>query len=208
MRLSTRPIAAALLALFALSACGDDAAEGTERDASADSGSSADSSSDTGSDRDDAAASIDTTPDDVATPDTSVPDVVDLDTPVPDAADDVAIVTDTGADDVAVPDTTASAGACDNEADTAVLAGAEDLEGIIGNCAFSCISTGAPCATECVQRDVGTSAECSACFGAVIGCTLTNCALQCLDAGSAGCTTCRDTNCTPAFEECAGIAQP
>lgn len=134
------------------------------------------------------------------TPDTSMPD-----TGTPDTADTSPEVVE----DTAAPETDASAGACDNTGDFNTLAGLQStLESKIQTCAFSCLGQGASCAATCIERETSLSTGCSACFGEIIACTITNCALQCLDASSQGCTTCRDTNCTPAFEACAGIEQP
>lgn len=134
------------------------------------------------------------------TPDTNVPD-----TTTPDTADTTPEVVE----DTAVPETDTSAGACDNNTDFTTLAGLQStLESKIQTCAFSCLGQGAACAATCIERETSLSTGCSACFGEIIACTISNCALQCLDASSQGCTTCRDTNCTPAFEACAGIEQP
>jgi len=160
---------------------------------------------------------LDTTTPDVA-PDTTTPDVAP-DTTTPDVAPDTTspdVEADTTSPDVApdttTPDTTpdtTSAGACDNTADNTTLAGVQaTLETKIETCAFECLGQGAACSTTCIQRETSLSSGCATCFGEVIACTITNCALQCLNASSAGCTTCRDTNCTPAFETCAGIVQP
>jgi hypothetical protein len=159
----------------------------------------------------------DTTAPDTSVPDTTAPDTTAPDTTAPDTVPDTA-APDTEPADTAAPDTTvpdvadtadASAGACDNGTDSATFASIQStLEAKIQTCAFECLGQGATCAATCVQRETALSAACSACFGEVIACTITNCALQCLDANSQGCTTCRDTNCTPAFEACAGIEQP
>ena len=137
------------------------------------------------------------------TPDTTMPDTMDTTTP------DTADTTTPDTVDTTTPDTAESAGACDNQGDFDTLAGLQStLESKIQTCAFSCLGQGASCAATCIENETELSTACSACFGEVIACTISNCALQCIDASSAGCTTCRDTNCTPAFEACAGIEQP
>lgn len=134
------------------------------------------------------------------TPDTGAPD-----TGSPDTADTTPEVIE----DTAAPETDTSAGACDNQTDFDTLASVQStLESKIQTCAFSCLGQGASCAATCIERETDLSTACSACFGEIIACTITNCALQCIDASSQNCTTCRDTNCTPAFEACAGIEQP
>ena len=157
-------------------------------------------------------ASDTTEPADTSTPDT-MSDTAMPDTP-PDIEEDTA---DTSTPDTAMPDTADTAmpdadppaGACDNQGDFDTLASLQStLESKIQTCAFSCLGQGASCAATCIENETELSTACSACFGEVISCTITNCALQCIDANSAGCTTCRDTNCTPAFEACAGIEQP
>lgn len=163
--------------------------------------------------------SVDTSPEvveDTSAPDTRAPDTTAPDTTAPDTADTTAPdTTDTNempdtVDTVdTTPETDASAGACDNTGDFNTLAGLQStLESKIQTCAFSCLGQGAACAATCIERETALSTGCSACFGEIIACTISNCALQCLDASSQGCTTCRDTNCTPAFEACAGIEQP
>jgi hypothetical protein len=152
---------------------------------------------------------LETSPD--VAPDTTTTDV-EADTTVPETIADTTEPTPDVVPDTTTPETTpdtTSAGACDNTADNTTLAGlAATLEAKIQTCAFECLGQGAACATTCIQRETALSSGCSTCFGEVIACTISNCALQCLDASSAGCTTCRDTNCTPAFETCAGIVQP
>jgi hypothetical protein len=116
-------------------------------------------------------------------------------------------------EDTATPpeDTTPSRGACDNAEDLPRFTDAATIEGHVSACVTQCLTSGqlnATCYSGCMQTRAGFSAGCSACFGEVMQCTVANCALQCIDASSAGCTTCRDTKCTPAFETCAGVSNP
>jgi len=156
---------------------------------------------------------------DTDSPDTVAPETT-ADTAVPETTADT-VETETIADTVApettadttetetTPDTVVSNGACDNSADAARFVAIEStLESKIQTCVFECLGQGSTCAATCVERETELSAGCSGCFGEVIACTIANCALQCINASSPGCTTCRDTNCTPAFETCAGIQQP
>ncbi len=137
------------------------------------------------------------------------------DTATPPAEDTAAAPEDTAPpeEDTATPpeDTTPSRGACDNAEDLPRFTDAATIEGHVSGCVTQCLTSGqlnATCYSGCMQTRAGFSAGCSACFGEVMQCTVTNCALQCFDASSAGCTSCRDTKCTPAFETCAGVSNP
>jgi hypothetical protein len=115
--------------------------------------------------------------------------------------------TATPPEDTATP----SAGACDNAADLAAFETAGAIDGHVSACVSQCLTSGqlnATCYSGCVQQRTGLSAPCSACFGQVMQCTVTNCALRCLNPASADCTACRDEKCTPAFTECAGVTNP
>jgi hypothetical protein len=101
----------------------------------------------------------------------------------------------------------ASAGACDNEDDTAALEASEaTLSDSITSCVFMCFGQDEACNSNCIQGETGVSDGCAACFGTLLSCTVSNCALQCIDANGQACADCRAQNCDPAFTECAGIA--
>lgn len=159
----------------------------------------------------------DTSPADVAldTADTTPEDVAldTADTTPADIALDTADTADTTPADVAFdtadPIDASATGACNNEGDLATLRTEEiTLAGKIQTCVFQCLASGAACSSDCLQQSTELSSGCADCFGGVIACTIANCAAQCFTPTSEACNTCRDQNCTPDFEACAGIQQP
>ena len=131
--------------------------------------------------------------------------------------EDTAVAEDTGeTEDTANPEDTgeqndvlfdlAGDGACLNTSDLSALETAPDIEATIGGCVAPCMLEGEACYTTCVKDALGLTDPCAACFGAVMQCTATNCMIPCgLDSGGEACTTCRDDNCSEAFEECSGL---
>ena len=97
--------------------------------------------------------------------------------------------------------------ACDNKEDILLLEEQTDLIDTMKTCALNCLGEEA-CATDCVVKETGISAECAGCFGSNIACTMKNCALHCLDATSPKCLECQETNCNNDFKECAGVVIP
>lgn len=99
-------------------------------------------------------------------------------------------------------------GACTNDPDEAALAAAGDIGPTMSACAIGCFGQPEPCAAACVEDRLGVSPPCAGCFGAVIGCTLAHCILQCANANNPDCATCQQTHCLPAFTACAGLDRP
>ena len=100
-----------------------------------------------------------------------------------------------------------SKGACDNAADLAVISTA-DVAQLSQDAAFACLegfSVNLQCAIDEIAEASGMTMECAACFGEQAVCVASNCAFQCFDPASQGCEDCRNENCTPLFEPCAGI---
>lgn len=124
------------------------------------------------------------------------------------AAADTAPSTDTAPsiDTASSIDAAASKGACDNPADLQALAKA-DPEKAIGGCVSKCFTPGPNC-TGCLKTGLGTSDGCTACFAGIVDCTVKNCALLCINAGSKGCADCQQLKCFPAFEQCSGVSPP
>lgn len=116
---------------------------------------------------------------------------------------------DAGPVDLGMPpeDVATSQGACDNPADMDVFEGTPDLSDKVSKCVMSCIMNPdvAGCSKTCIQDATGLSSGCSQCFGDVVACTVKKCMMQCIDSGSPACADCREKNCGPAFEECAGV---
>ena len=99
-------------------------------------------------------------------------------------------------------------GACTNAADLAVIETA-DVAQLSQDAAFACLqgfSVDLDCATQKIAEDSGMSMDCAYCFGEQAVCVAANCAFQCFDPNSSSCENCRNENCTPLFEPCAGIA--
>jgi hypothetical protein len=100
-----------------------------------------------------------------------------------------------------------SNGACDNAEDLAVISTA-DVAQLSQDAAFACLqgfSVDLQCAIDEIADATGMTTECAACFGEQAVCVASNCAFQCFDPGSQSCNDCRNANCTPLFEPCAGI---
>ena len=98
-------------------------------------------------------------------------------------------------------------GACTNAADLDVITNF-DVAQASQDAAFACLdgfSVDLECATQNIANASGMSLECAACFGEQAVCVAANCAFQCFNPSSASCNTCRDENCSPLFEPCAGI---
>lgn len=66
------------------------------------------------------------------------------------------------------------------------------------------------CTADCIVEELGTTPECSACYGASGACSAENCLTECISDGDAPeCVQCQFENgCTPAFFACSGLAVP
>jgi hypothetical protein len=101
----------------------------------------------------------------------------------------------------------APAGACSDAANQDALAAAQAaLQDAIGTCVFECLGQPQTCVETCIQRTAAISDACATCFGALVTCTVQNCAADCFDPTSVACGDCRETSCNGAFVECAGIS--
>jgi hypothetical protein len=99
-------------------------------------------------------------------------------------------------------------GACNNAADLAVISTA-DVAQLSQDAAFACLqgfSVDLQCVIDTLVEDSGMTLECAGCFGEQAVCVASNCAFQCFSPASQSCEDCRNANCTPLFEPCAGIA--
>jgi|GEM_PF-2235682 len=99
-------------------------------------------------------------------------------------------------------------GACTNDADTAIIMASSDIGSTMSGCAFECFSGGEDCVDTCIINATGLSESCTVCFADMVDCTMSNCALNCLDPEGAACTQCQETHCIPPFTECAGMSPP
>lgn len=108
-------------------------------------------------------------------------------------------------DDAFVPgdDAATGSGACTNTSDEAVTSGST-FSSDLGNCAMMGFGS-EPGLMTCIEG-LGLSSACAMCFDTQVHCTIMHCALQCAGGDSTPCTTCRATNCDPAFTACSGFA--
>ena len=131
------------------------------------------------------------------------------------ASDDNAGETD-GQQNPTTPSTDpiANGGACDNSADETAISNLstddnEALNGCFQNCIFETASgegeTFSECYSDCLVEEGQVSSACAICFGDAVQCEVENC-MDC--DGQADCDACMQTNCAPAFEDCAGISLP
>ncbi len=105
-------------------------------------------------------------------------------------------------------------GACNNDDDIAELgSNIGTIEEASADCGFQCAADGdvRTCAGMCIENTEGVnlSSGCADCFGAVVECIVDSCLVECI-AGqdSPSCVECREMNCDPIFEMCAGIQIP
>jgi hypothetical protein len=98
-------------------------------------------------------------------------------------------------------DAATGSGACTNTSDEAVTGGAS-FQSDLGNCAMMHFTE--PGLMTCIQG-LGLSSACAMCFDTEVHCTIMHCVAQCAGGDSPACTTCRATNCDPAFNTCAGF---
>jgi len=104
----------------------------------------------------------------------------------------------------------AAEGACTNEADLSrfMTLGEDGIDSAVEMCVFaSCLgaSTDATACTECIENGTNLSQGCSTCFVEAIVCTLESCFGECANlADPAPCDECREQNCIPQFDTCAG----
>jgi hypothetical protein len=111
----------------------------------------------------------------------------------------------TPGDDAATPGDDAAStggGACTNTSDTTVTSGSTFSDDL-GNCAMAGFGR-EPDLMTCIEG-LGLSSGCAMCFDTQVHCTIMHCALACAGGESAGCMTCRATNCDPAFSACSGF---
>ena len=146
--------------------------------------------------------------DDAGTPDAGTPDAGTPDLNTPDFS-----MPDASAPDVSSPDTAStdtSAGACDNPTDRESMTAVEDeIAEAMATCAIECLMGGEDtCQATCAQRELSISVACAACFGDMINCTTSRCALVCMNPDSPDCLPCQEENCIPAFNSCSGIDVP
>jgi hypothetical protein len=97
--------------------------------------------------------------------------------------------------------------ACINPDDAAILE-TTDVQGAAITCGIGCIADTDPetCMNTCVIDETGLSEDCTQCFTDLFGCTLTNCAGECIaDPTSDACALCTVDSCGESFEDCSGI---
>lgn len=97
-------------------------------------------------------------------------------------------------------------GACNNNADLAIIADQTALSSSVADCAKKTMGA-APATKDCIVQKTGLSDGCAQCFADSASCIIKNCAAQCmLDPNSPTCVDCRASKCDPAFEVCSGVS--
>lgn len=101
---------------------------------------------------------------------------------------------------------TAHAQNCTQEEVTYLAANADLLAEVSQGCAFDCILSfdQDACILSCLSEQIEVSPACLACSVAQINCVLDECALACLNANSAACQNCINSNCLPPYFVCIG----
>ena len=190
-------IFALVAAAFFIVACDGSSGGGTKTDTTTGSDTSADTTT-----TPDTSADTTTTPD--TTPDTTTPDTTTPDTTTPDTSEETTTTADTVEEETTLPPD----GACDNEADLALLEGGEiDPEAEAQACAMNCIGEPPGCATTCIVDETGLSEACAGCFGAMINCAMENCIGQCMEnPESEECMQCVEDSCMADFADCSGVS--
>ena len=96
--------------------------------------------------------------------------------------------------------------ACTNDADTSIWSskGKANFNTDMTTCGKKCLG-GSSCVQGCIKSAEGYSDACSACFGALGGCTAKNCMAQCIGGQTPACVTCTQTHCVDPFVSCSGI---
>lgn len=119
-------------------------------------------------------------------------------------ADGASMGGDTGgnvSDPTAQPD-----GACDNEADMAIV-GTPEFDAVTDTCGNNCVvAGGVDCVTNCVATQTGISTECARCYDGIVNCSAQGCWDMCIfDSEGEACRNCVASMCEPAFDQCRGI---
>jgi hypothetical protein len=99
-------------------------------------------------------------------------------------------------------------GACMNADDLAALDAMKNSDDdMFETCGETCFADddATECATDCFAGLMETSEECSACFGAFMGCIIDECPECTSGPESAECDTCVESLCNTGFVECAGF---
>lgn len=99
-------------------------------------------------------------------------------------------------------------GACTNAEDLAIIYGG-GMDTVVLDCTVSCF--GSPdldqCVSDCLVTQTGLSQGCADCFGALSGCTVSNCFSECsINPSSPECLACLEAaGCTSDFGTCSGL---
>jgi hypothetical protein len=106
--------------------------------------------------------------------------------------------------DTGICDTgTTPATGCTGENDTHAYA-FQDIGAAATNCMQEA-GTSPVEATACLSNETGLSDTCMACWSTAYQCVFDPCSQACIDTMTTECTECIDTQCAPAFEQCAGV---
>eukprot|EP01137_Pigoraptor_chileana_P007579 Opistho-2@53347 len=96
-------------------------------------------------------------------------------------------------------------GACGNSADLGVFKSARDtMKSTIQGCLIKNILSEAK-AVDCIAASLGISHVCAQCWGDEGECTLSKCALKCINPSSSECAACSQEECFPDCVLCSGV---
>lgn len=100
-------------------------------------------------------------------------------------------------------------GACDNEADLAILE-TVDAESAANECGVGCLNADDihACSETCIVAETGLSQPCASCFADVVVCVVEQCFFPCSQPESPACAACIESACIPPLEACSGLDLP
>jgi hypothetical protein len=100
-------------------------------------------------------------------------------------------------------------GVCQNEMDCPLVRGGQ-ARSTASSCGIGCLgdTDEATCGAECVVAESDLTAECAACYIAIVDCSRDHCLIECAgDPEGGDCFDCQVANgCRTAFDECSGLS--
>jgi len=100
-------------------------------------------------------------------------------------------------------------GVCQNDTDCSLVRSGQ-ARSTASTCGIGCIGDDdeAQCGADCVVAESGLTADCAACYVAIVNCSRDNCLVECAsDPEGADCFDCQVTNgCRADFDECSGLS--
>eukprot|EP00051_Salpingoeca_urceolata_P010036 m.122289 g.122289 ORF g.122289 m.122289 type:complete len:556 (-) comp16557_c1_seq1:88-1755(-) len=101
---------------------------------------------------------------------------------------------------------TDQAGQCGNKADAEAYKNTKTtMKPGIQGCLIGCVTSGATCAQDCIEKKLGFSSGCAMCWVVEGECSLKQCIQPCLRPASTKCKQCSEEKCFPACVQCTGV---